>query len=97
MPMQSHHFSSLQIRSVRHFPNSRKLYTLTSYIFTTQSLHKRRLQAYTSLQQGTYVLYCGPILQVHVHVNGFVHAKSGGRWSCLAGRGSPQRLPCTKS
>ena len=39
-----------------------QLYTLISYIFAVQSLHKRWFQAYTSLQ-GTCVLYCGPILR----------------------------------
>ena len=46
-----------------------QLYTLFSYIFVVQSLHKMWFKAYTSLQ-GTCVLYCGPILQV----NGFVRA-----------------------
>ena len=43
--------------------SKRKVYTLISYIFAVQSLHKRWLQAYTSVQQGTCVLYCGPILR----------------------------------
>ena len=43
-----------------------------------------------SLQQGTYVLDCGPILQV----NSSVHEKSGSRWSRSAGSRSPQRLLC---
>ena len=34
--------------------------------------------------------------QVHLHVNGSVHAKSGGRWSRSAGSRSPQRLFCTE-
>ena len=34
--------------------------------------------------------------QVHLHVNGSVRAKSGGRWSRSAGSRSPQRLLCTK-
>ena len=49
------------------------LYTQISYIFVVQSLYKRWFQAYTSLPQGTSVLYCCPILQV----NGSVRAKSG--------------------
>ena len=36
-------------------------------------------------------------LHVHVHVNGSVHAKSGGRLSRLAGSHSPQRLFFTES
>ena len=36
-------------------------------------------------------------VHVHVHVNGLVHAKSGGSWSRLAGSRSPQRLFGTKS
>ena len=35
--------------------------------------------------------------QVHVHLNGSVGAKTGGRWSRLAGSHSSQRLFCTKS
>ena len=49
----------------RHVLNSHKhfqLYTLISYIFAVQSLCKRWFQACTRLQQGTCVLYCGPIL-----------------------------------
>ena len=42
------------------------LYTLISYIFVVQSLHKRWFKVYTSLQQGTCVLYYGLILQVIV-------------------------------
>ena len=56
-------------------------------------LHKTWFQAYTSLQQGTCVPYCGHIRQV----NGFVHAKSRGCWSRSAGSHSPQRLFCTES
>ena len=96
MPMQSQYFSSPRIRSRKHFRNSHnhlQLYTLISYIFAVQSLHNRWFQAYTSLQQGTCVLYCGHRLQV----NGSVRAKSGGRWSRSAGSRSPQRLFCTKS
>ena len=44
----------------------------------------------------TCVLHCGPILQVHVHLNGSVRAKSGGHWSCWAGSRSPHRLFCAK-
>ena len=40
-----------------------QLYTLISYIFPVQSFHKRWFQAYTSLQQFTCVLYCGPVLR----------------------------------
>ena len=96
MPMQSQHFSSPPIRSGRHFGTVAmhlQLYTLISYIFAVQSLHNRWFQAYTSLQQGTCVLYCGHRLQA----NGSVRAKSGGRWSRSAGSRSPQRLFCTKS
>ena len=50
-------------------------------------------KVYTSLQQGTCVLCCGLVLQV----NGCMCAKSGGRWSCLAGSYSTWRLFCTKS
>ena len=60
------------------------------YIFAVQSLHKRLFQAYTSLQQGTCVLYHVPILQVHIPVNGSVCAKSGGRCSHWPGSRSPQ-------
>ena len=48
---------------------------------------------YTSLQQVTCVLYCGPIFQV----NDSVYVKFGGHWSCLAGGRLAQRLFCTKS
>ena len=48
-----------QVEGISHL----QLYTLISYIFAVQSLHKRWFQAYTSLQQGTCVLYCGPILR----------------------------------
>ena len=51
-----------------------------------EKLHKRWFQAYTSLQQGTCVLYSGPILQV----NSSVRAKSGGCRSRLAGSRSPE-------
>ena len=70
-----------------------QLYTLISYIFLVQTIHKRWFKVYTSLQQGTRVLYCGPILQV----NGSVCAKSGGLWSHLAGSRSTPWLFCTKS
>ena len=47
-----------------------------------QSLHEKWFQAYTSLQQGTFVLYCGPILMyIYIHVNDSLCAKSGGHWS----------------
>ena len=79
-------------------PTNLQLYTQISCIFAVQSLHKRLFQAYTSLQQGTCVLYCGPMhTQLHVHVNGTEHAKSASHWSCLAGSCLPQRLFCTKS
>ena len=64
------------------------LYTLISCIFAIQGLHKRWFQAYTSLQQGVCLVYFGPILKV----KGFVHAKSGGRWSCSTGSHSPQKI-----
>ena len=77
-----------------------QLYALTSYIVVVQRLHKRwfkftqnLVQVYTSLQQATCVLHCGPRLQA----NGSLRAKSGGRWSRSAGSCSPQRLFCTES
>ena len=73
-------------------------YTLISYIFAVQSSCKRWFQAYTSLQQGIYMcILLWSHTQVHIHVNGSMRAKSGGRWSRWAGKCSPQRLFFTKS
>ena len=73
MLVQSQHFVLLgfEITVAMHF----QLYTLIPYIFVVESLQKRWFHACTSLQQGTCVLYCGPISQVNCSVG----AKSGGR------------------
>ena len=63
-----------------------QLYTLISYIFVVQKFAQIWFKVYTSLQQGTCVLYCGPILQM----NGSLCAKSGGHWSYSAGSHSTQ-------
>ena len=60
--------------------------TLISYIFVVQTIQKKWFKVQTSLQQGTCVLYCGPI----TWANGSVRAKSGGHSSHLAGGHSIQ-------
>ena len=95
--VQSQHLSSPLFPSRRHFPRSPNtlaaVYTdillLSCLKFTQKVVPSLHNQGYmcTALWSHT---------QVHLHVNGFVRAKSGGCWSRSEGRSSPQKLFCTK-
>ena len=100
MPMQSHHFSSPQIGSGRHFPNSRNALAAVYTDILHLGCSKFAQKVVPSLHKPTTRYMCTLLwshIQVHLHVNGSVCAKSCGRWSPSAGSRSPQRLFCTKS
>ena len=99
MPMQSQHFSSPPIWRGRHFPNSRNALAAVYTDILHLCCSKFTQKVVPSLHKPTTRYMCTLLwshTQVHVHVNGSVCAKSGGRWSRSAGSRSPQRLFCTE-
>ena len=90
--------SSPQIWSGGHFPNSHNTLAAVYTDILSLCCSKFVQKVVPSLHKPT-PWYMWTLLwsdtQVHLHVNGSLHAKSGCRWSRSAGSHSPHRLSCT--